>query len=266
MSIIPKHITINELFGSAKYYIDFYQREYKWKKEHVLAVLSDIFYRFDLDYSPNIDTTEENIGKFNWYYLNTFLTNIYDGRVFIVDGQQRLTTLIAILKALAKKLDDGDEDEKREGEKLNELLVKADERLILLQTNHDSSSIFRTYLKEGAVPTRESIKTAADKNLMDAFEDCEHFVATWSMGPLSLLKTIKNRIDFVFYVLDDEGIVYSVFEVLNSRGLEVDWLDKCKSMLMGIAFDKFTPEARHEQVDELHKRWTKIYQTIGLRK
>ncbi|WP_282434004.1 hypothetical protein [Desulfosporosinus lacus] len=37
----------------------------------------------------------------------------------------------------------------------------------------------------------------------------------------------------------DESTVYTVFEVLNSRGLEVDWIDKCKSMLMGIDFERF---------------------------
>ncbi len=32
-----------------------------------------------------------------WYYLNTYVTNVVDGRVYVVDGQQRLTTLALIL-------------------------------------------------------------------------------------------------------------------------------------------------------------------------
>ena len=35
--------------------------------------------------------------KYPWYYLNTYVTNTIDGRVYVVDGQQRLTTLTLIL-------------------------------------------------------------------------------------------------------------------------------------------------------------------------
>jgi hypothetical protein len=32
-----------------------------------------------------------------WYYLNTYVTNVVGGQVYVVDGQQRLTTLSLIL-------------------------------------------------------------------------------------------------------------------------------------------------------------------------
>jgi hypothetical protein len=35
-----------------------------------------------------------------WYYLTTYITNKTDGRTFVVDGQQRLTTLTLMLIAL----------------------------------------------------------------------------------------------------------------------------------------------------------------------
>jgi hypothetical protein len=183
----------------------------------------------------------------------------------IVDGQQRLTTLIIILKALENKMLQGNDEQKKEATKLNELLIKGDKRLILLQTNHDSSSLFRKYLLEGTISAEDSISTAAEKNLVNAFHECETFVEKWPTGPVSLLKTVKNRLDFIFYSLDDEESVYTIFEVLNSRGLEVDWLDKCKSILMGIAFDKFKGKAGYEHISEIHKRWTRIYQAVGLK-
>jgi hypothetical protein len=48
---------------------------------------------------------------------------------------------------------------------------------------------------------------------------------------------VKNRLTFIFHELDDEATVYTVFEVLNSRGLAVPWFDRLKSLLMGIAFE-----------------------------
>ncbi len=97
MSVVPKKATINEIFASEKYFIDFYQREYKWRTEHVVALLDDMFYRFEQDYDPDEDPTEENVSRYDWYYLNTYITNKYNEKTYIVDGQQRLTTLTLIL-------------------------------------------------------------------------------------------------------------------------------------------------------------------------
>jgi uncharacterized protein with ParB-like and HNH nuclease domain len=40
------------------------------------------------------------VAHYPWYYLNTYVTNVVDGRVYVVDGQQRLTTLSLILVKL----------------------------------------------------------------------------------------------------------------------------------------------------------------------
>lgn len=263
MSIKPDYLPLDSLLQKRLFRIPEYQRVYSWEEKQRKDLFDDIqsLQQYESERHHFMATivclytsTKEEIGVDEFSVFH------------IVDGQQRLTTLIILLKALAKRLRNGDDNEKKEADKLDELLVKADQRLILLQTNHDSSFIFRNYLKEGTIPERSSIKIAAERNLIQAFEECESFVEGWPTGPLALLKVLKNRLDFIFYVLEDEGAVYRIFEVLNSRGLEVDWLDKCKSMLMGLAFEKFEPNVREEHINELHKRWTKIYQTIGLRK
>jgi len=261
--IKPDYLTFDSLLQKRLFRVPEYQRAYSWG----LQQRNDLF--FDI-------TKLHHQGTERSHFMATIVclqTNKKEevgvdeyGVFSIVDGQQRLTTLIIILKALAKKLSEGDNIQKREAVKLNELLIKGDQRLILLQTNHDSSLLFRKYLVDEALPSVDSITTASEKNLIDAFKECEKFVDKWPGNPLVLLKLVKNRLDFVFYALDDEGAVYTIFEVLNSRGLEVDWLDKCKSVLMGIAFNKFKGRAGSEHIKEIHKRWTKIYETIGLDK
>ena len=80
------------------YYIDFYQREYKWDEIPVKILLKDIFDRFNSLYKPNIEPKSDNIkSQYKWYYLNTYITNENEGKEYIVDGQQRLTTLTLIL-------------------------------------------------------------------------------------------------------------------------------------------------------------------------
>jgi hypothetical protein len=73
---------------------------------------------------------------------------------------------------------------------------------------------------------------------------------------------LKNSIKFVFSVLEDPSAVYTVFEVLNSRGLTVDWLDKMKSTLMGSAFQKKRKLPVNE-LDNIENEWTEIYRVLG---
>jgi len=96
-----KH-NINKVFSSTHIHIDFYQREYKWDKDTVTRLIDDIFYRFDSAYSEyrNLTANKENVeNKYPWYFMNTYVTN-ESGKTYIVDGQQRLTTLSLILISL----------------------------------------------------------------------------------------------------------------------------------------------------------------------
>ena len=154
----------------------------------------------------------------------------------IVDGQQRLTTLILILKCIELALG----HEHQASVDLKRILVKGDDNLILLQTNNTNEHIFSAFLRQGREPTKSDLRTDADKNLAAAIRDCKRFVEQWieeNADGLTLLRLIQNRLGFVIFDTEDSRIVYSIFEVLNSRGLAVDWLDKCKSVLMGRAFD-----------------------------
>ena len=58
--------------------------------------------------------------------------------------------------------------------------------------------------------------------------------------------------------------MYTVFEVLNSRALDVSWLDRLKSILMGTAFELEKAD-QAAVVSDLHHIWRDIYSTIGLR-
>jgi len=103
MEVNPEKQNINTLFSTINYHIDFYQREYKWKDDEVRRLLEDIFYHFEQSYAKhtNLDPSDANVATYySWYYLNTYITNNTDGHIFVVDGQQRLTTLTLMLIAL----------------------------------------------------------------------------------------------------------------------------------------------------------------------
>ncbi len=105
MGLKPCDKKISQIFNNIQYDVDFYQREYKWSDdlEHkpVSSLLKDIYYRFDLEkYNSNQEINQESTDKLEWYYLNTFMTNLIKGKKYIVDGQQRLTTLTLVSIAL----------------------------------------------------------------------------------------------------------------------------------------------------------------------
>lgn len=100
--IIPDKQSVLTCLKQKVYYVDFYQREYVWTKNTVEVLLNDIFYAFEISYKEHKDEemSQEVLEKYNWYYLNVFITNKVEGKVFIVDGQQRLSTLTLIATKL----------------------------------------------------------------------------------------------------------------------------------------------------------------------
>lgn len=266
MDIQPKYLTFAELVSKRLFRIPEYQRAYSWQSRHRQALFDDISkLKSKASGSTHFMATVVGLQQREREIIHT---DEYT-RLDIVDGQQRLTTLILLCKAIEKSLGDADPTEVALRREIASLLVKNDAgTLLLLQTNHDKSTYFANYLRNGDVPNPEDAKFLADRDLASAIVDCERFVASWTPGNslLELARLLKNRLTFIFHEIDDESAVYTVFEVLNSRGLPVAWLDRTKSTLMAIAFE-CAPNAKikEEVIRELHHLWGDIYATIGLR-
>src|SRR5262249_31965092 len=141
-----------------------------------------------------------------------------------------------------------------------------DGHLILLQTNNANERIFNRFLREGTRPNEGDLQIHSDFNLANAIEECAMFVDQWQTGRSigALMSLVLHRLGFVVHDTEDSRAVYTVFEVLNSRGLEVDWLDKTKSMLMGRAFELATsPEVAAAEIQGLQNLWGQIYSEIA---
>ena len=81
MDISPDKQNVDRLFSNTTYYIDFYQRDYRWTKTPVARLLDDIFYKFREQYAESkaLDPGKEVIAaNYPWYYLNTYVTNTVD--------------------------------------------------------------------------------------------------------------------------------------------------------------------------------------------
>ena len=99
--ITPNDQFLRAVFSTSKaYYIDIYQREYKWTAENVRTLLDDIAIRFGQHNRTKIEPRgiqADVQANFEPYFLNTYLTHSTSTNISIVDGQQRLTTFLLIL-------------------------------------------------------------------------------------------------------------------------------------------------------------------------
>ena len=96
--------TIRELLSGRKYSIDYYQREYKWKQKQVAELIDDLASKFLEDHE---DGNERNaVAEYGQYFVGSIIVSDKDGQKFIIDGQQRLTTLTLLLIFLQRRLSD----------------------------------------------------------------------------------------------------------------------------------------------------------------
>lgn len=260
MPLDPKYLTLKGLLQGRLFRIPDYQRGYAWSAKQRTDLFKDI---------REVQRTKQE------HFMATVVCLEREKHLIVadelqsvdvVDGQQRLTTFVILLKAIQEALkSEGDEGEiKRE---IDKLLVKGDKNaLVLLQTNQGSTHIFLDYLRKGEINS-SNINILSDKNLIDAINECQKFVDQWidRCELVELVTILNNRFSLIYHQITDESTVYRVFEVLNSRGLDVKWIDKFKSQLMALIFDNIDSGAPKDALEEMHNIWKNIYRILGLR-
>jgi hypothetical protein len=260
MQLSPQHLTVAQLMQSRLFRIPDYQRAYSWGERQRSDLFEDI---------------REAARSGRHHFMATVVALAREKRLIdadefnvveIVDGQQRLTTLVVLFKAIEKALGADHETEEKIRNDLCRMLVKSDDHnLVLLQTNHDSSDVFASYIRDGEI-RKNAVVTAADANVIKAAEECEAFVAEWraAEGLTDLVATVRHKLSMIYHELNDEGTVYRVFEVLNSRGLDVRWIDKTKSQFMASIYEYVEPGSQADGLHEVQNTFKDVYRCLGL--
>jgi hypothetical protein len=106
--ILGKAKTVRELLKGVKYAIDYYQREYKWQGKQLQELLDDLSGKFLEDYQPGHQRTR--VAGYPHYFLGSIIISKKDNVSYIVDGQQRLTSLTLLL-ILLRNLQKGRADQ-----------------------------------------------------------------------------------------------------------------------------------------------------------
>ena len=97
---------VRELLAGRKYSIDYYQREYKWERKQVAELVEDLTTKFLESHEEGNERSA--VADYAHYFLGSIIISDKDGQKFIIDGQQRLTTLTLLLIFLQHQLDDAE--------------------------------------------------------------------------------------------------------------------------------------------------------------
>ena len=69
-NVLTKTRSVFEVLHSKKYSIDYYQREYKWGKEQIIELLTDLEKKFLEKHTPNNDRSE--VQNYPSYFLRSY--------------------------------------------------------------------------------------------------------------------------------------------------------------------------------------------------
>jgi uncharacterized protein with ParB-like and HNH nuclease domain len=246
----PKYKNIEGIFDT-KYYIDFYQRNYTWSIENVETLIDDIFHRFDIQYISDGETNSKYvIDNYRWYYLNTFIINEQNGKICLVDGQQRFSTISLILiwlhhLAKNRELSDSRIDT------LKQLICKStSEGYDFWMGGNDRNKAFEELFKYGEKRDLNRTVNYSEHNLYDRYHvvknrineklalyaDDNHYLDTFILYFLKNVKLIQINIQ-------DSDDVAMVFEVINAKGQKLKSHEILKAQLLSkidkTELDKF---------------------------
>ena len=248
----PENQTISDLFScQAIYVIPNYQRQYSWVNEQLEELWSDL-------YESYINTPEE------CYFLGSIVV-VDDGKGHheLVDGQQRITTLMIMLNVLAKTFPDINKNSdillKGNLQKIKQLIY-FDEGINRLQLQIDPN--YNTSFKKAIInqDNYENFKYPTQANLKK--DDPEYkFVNTAKFFYDKFNELLKSEgqsvldgfVNFILFktniiktICTNQSFAIKLFLVLNDRGLELSISDIIKSYIL----DKYDSNDRYNENDK----------------
>lgn len=259
-----KTLSFNDIIGNGKIYrVPDFQRDYSWDEDNWEDLWNDI-----------LAINENNESH---YMGSIVLLNKGDSNYQIIDGQQRFTTLSIVSLAVISKLKElaSSDIEKDENTERVDLLMKDyigqkdsvsltySSKLFL---NENNDSFYQRRLLTFSKPINVKKLLDSEKLLWKAYEfftnKINNLYKNMNNGS-ELASFLKNKVGknllFIQITVEDELNAYTVFETLNSRGVELTSTDLLKNYLFSLVA-KSTSD-----LEQVKKQWKKIIDIIGLK-
>lgn len=227
-TITPHYRSVQQLLQSQSFSIDEYQREYKWEKENILELLTDLREKF-LSCFQDGDSTKK-VSEYEDYFLGSIIVSKRNGRSYLVDGQQRVTSLTLLLIYLhqaAKKQELGVVGSLAPliySDNLGEPRFNLDipERLPVIE------ALFK------AEPFNPDGKEESIQTMYARFQDIEQLdmVGELKAALPHFIYWLMTKVGLIEIATDNDNYAYAIFETMNDRGKPLSPVDMLKAYLL----------------------------------
>ncbi|ERA60607.1 hypothetical protein HMPREF1398_00302 [Helicobacter pylori GAM117Ai] len=209
-----------------QFVIPIYQRLYSWGKEQCKQLWDDII---------KIGGNDKMNGHFIGSILYMLDGNTPSSPLLIIDGQQRLTTIMLLLIALRNHLSDE--------VKILEKFSRKEIESYLINSNKDGDKKFKLILSKS---DKDTLLSLIDENkrkpselsvkIMENFKLFEEWISKWISKNTGKLETIFKGLEKLMIVWialekgkDDPQLI---FESMNSKGIELTQTDLIRNYIV----------------------------------
>jgi len=243
-----------QIFQNRLFTVPDYQRAYAWDDRQVEELLKD------LDHLINDSAAHR-------HYAGTLVVTqvgMFSDEVdyHVVDGQQRLTTLVTLLRVLAEHLPT-DARAEFDALYLRRGPVGADRSVLRL--NSDTRQFFERVIMGGGNPNNEPMYLEAHDRLLRA----RRLIVKWMQDRINagavvenLRRAIEHKLGFLVYAPKENAETGIMFEVINNRGKPLSELEKVKNYLIYCCV-KLNATTLRESIDE---NWSAILRDLNTAK
>jgi uncharacterized protein with ParB-like and HNH nuclease domain len=223
--------TVRELLAGRKYSIDYYQREYKWQQKQLAELIDDLSAKFLESHEPGNERSA--VAEYGHYFLGSIIVSDKDGQKFIIDGQQRLTTLTLLLIFLHHRLDDAEQKGQIADLIFSQKYGKRSFNLDIPERAACMEALYKG--EEFAEPDpAESIA-----NILARYAELEELFPDELAGPALpyFVDWLVENVHLVEITAYSDEDAYTIFETMNDRGLSLTPADMLKGYLLANITD-----------------------------
>ena len=228
--------TVLQLLNSGQeipFLIPEYQRPYSWSDDEIITLFDDLW-------SFSIERTRPDGPKS--YFLGCVVSYEEDDKRQIIDGQQRITSLFLLLRAIFDMLEKEDNRTEEVANfinrikpalwKENEMTGREDRTQMLLKSDVVSDSgneILRRILETGVASP-----DATDNYSKNYNKFMELYTEKSQNSPNQIFHFINSLLNYTILLpieADDQETALTIFNTLNNRGLPLSDADIFKSFI-----------------------------------
>lgn len=275
-----KLLSLSEIFNNKIFRIPDFQRGYSWKERQLEDFWEDI-----QNLSPNKIhyiglLTVEPIKKDEIINVEKWKDDLWllkkgMSAYYVIDGQQRLTTLIILLHEILRTFkDDEGINFGQKSEWIDRFLYRSYNQIYKsfvfgYEKDNPSDEYFKTKILEqdssAADKYPETLYTANlmfakeyfAKKLKDLSKECKE----------EIFDKAVNRLKFNYYEIDDSLDVYVTFETMNYRGKDLSYLELLKNRLIYLSTLLHEEDETKERLrKDINETWKTIYEYLGKNK